>query len=207
MVSFFPKEEKFFDYFDDASEKMIRGIRLFKDMMQDLSNAEEKSRQIKDVEHEADHITHETVSKLHKTFVTPIDREYIYALITKMDDVLDLIDANCERIFLYKIKTSTPEAMAMINTLERAIEEVVKGVRGLRNLKNSRSILDICIEINRLENEGDRIYRNALSVLFNSPSDPIEIIKWKDIYETLEEAIDTCEDVANIIEGIVLENA
>ncbi|MBF8303623.1 MAG: hypothetical protein HW396_1904 [Candidatus Dadabacteria bacterium] len=207
MVSFFPKEEKFFDYFDDASDKMLRGIRLFKDMMQDLSNAEEKSRQIKDVEHEADHITHETVSKLHKTFVTPIDREYIYALITKMDDVLDLIDANCERIFLYKIKTSTPEAMAMINTLERAIEEVVKGVRGLRNLKNSRSILDICIEINRLENEGDRIYRNALSVLFNSPSDPIEIIKWKDIYETLEEAIDTCEDVANIIEGIVLENA
>lgn len=207
MVSFFPKEEKFFDYFDDASDKMLRGIRLFKDMMQDLSNAEEKSRQIKDVEHEADHITHETVSKLHKTFVTPIDREYIYALITKMDDVLDLIDANCERIYLYKIKTSTPEAMAMINTLERAIEEVVKGVRGLRNLKNSRSILDICIEINRLENEGDRIYRNALSVLFNSPSDPIEIIKWKDIYETLEEAIDTCEDVANIIEGIVLENA
>jgi predicted phosphate transport protein (TIGR00153 family) len=207
MVSFFPKEEKFFDFFDDASDKMLRGIRLFKDMMQDLSNAEEKSRQIKDVEHEADHITHETVSKLHKTFVTPIDREYIYALITKMDDVLDLIDANCERIFLYKIKTSTPEAMAMINTLERAIEEVVKGVRGLRNLKNSRSILDICIEINRLENEGDRIYRNALSVLFNSPSDPIEIIKWKDIYETLEEAIDTCEDVANIIEGIVLENA
>ncbi|KRT66305.1 MAG: hypothetical protein XU11_C0010G0020 [Candidatus Dadabacteria bacterium CSP1-2] len=207
MVSFFPKEEKFFDYFDDASDKMLRGIRLFKDMMQDLSNAEEKSRQIKDVEHEADHITHETVSKLHKTFVTPIDREYIYALITKMDDVLDLIDANCERIFLYKIKTSTPEAMSMINTLERAIEEVVKGVRGLRNLKNSRSILDICIEINRLENEGDRIYRNALSVLFNSPSDPIEIIKWKDIYETLEEAIDTCEDVANIIEGIVLENA
>jgi predicted phosphate transport protein (TIGR00153 family) len=207
MVSFFPKEEKFFDYFDDASDKMLRGIRLFKDMMQDLSNAEEKSRQIKDVEHEADHITHETVSKLHKTFVTPIDREYIYALITKMDDVLDLIDANCERIFLYKIKTSTPEAMAMINTLERAIEEVVKGVRGLRNLKNSRSILDICIEINRLENEGDRIYRNALSVLFNSHSDPIEIIKWKDIYETLEEAIDTCEDVANIIEGIVLENA
>lgn len=207
MVRFFPKEEKFFDYFDDASDKMIRGIRLFKDMMQDLSNAEEKSRQIKDVEHEADHITHETVSKLHKTFVTPIDREYIYALITKMDDVLDLIDANCERIFLYKIKTSTPEAIAMINTLERAIEEVVKGVRGLRNLKNSRSILDICIEINRLENEGDRIYRNALSVLFNSPSDPIEIIKWKDIYETLEEAIDTCEDVANIIEGIVLENA
>ncbi len=207
MVSFFPKEEKFFDYFDDASDKMLRGIRLFKDMMQDLSNAEEKARQIKDVEHEADHITHETVSKLHKTFVTPIDREYIYALITKMDDVLDLIDANCERIFLYKIKTSTPEAMAMINTLERAVEEVVKGVRGLRNLKNSRSILDICIEINRLENEGDRIYRNALSVLFNSPSDPIEIIKWKDIYETLEEAIDTCEDVANIIEGIVLENA
>lgn len=207
MVRFFPKEEKFFDYFDDASEKTIRGIRLLKEMVLDLSNAEEKARQIKDVEHEADHITHETVSKLHKTFVTPIDREYIYSLITKMDDILDLIYATCERILLYKIKSSTPEVIALVNTLEKAIEEVAKGVRGLRNLENSRSILDICIEINRLENEGDRIYRNAQSVLFNSPSDPIEIIKWKDIYETLEEAIDTCEDVANIIEGIVLENA
>ncbi|MGH7802478.1 MAG: DUF47 domain-containing protein [Thermodesulfobacteriota bacterium] len=207
MVRLFPKEEKFFDYFDDASEKTIRGIRLLKEMVLDLSNAEEKARQIKDVEHEADHITHETVSKLHKTFVTPIDREYIYALITKMDDILDLIDATCERIILYKIKSSTPEVIALVNTLEKAIEEVAKGVRGLRNLENSRSILDICIEINRLENEGDRTYRNAQSVLFNSSSDPIEIIKWKDIYETLEEAIDTCEDVANIIEGIVLENA
>ncbi|MCI0453696.1 MAG: DUF47 domain-containing protein [Candidatus Dadabacteria bacterium] len=207
MVRFFPKEEKFFDYFDEASEKMIRGIRLLKEMVHDLSKVEEKTRQIKDVEHEADRITHETVSKLHKTFVTPIDREYIYTLITKMDDILDLIYATCERILLYKITNTTPEAIALVNTLEKAIEEVAKGVGGLRNLKNSRSILDTCIEINRLENEGDRTYRIAQSVLFNSPSDPIEIIKWKDIYETLEEAIDTCEDVANIIEGIVLENA
>ncbi|HEY7535088.1 MAG TPA: DUF47 domain-containing protein [Thermodesulfobacteriota bacterium] len=207
MVRFFPKEERFFDYFDDASQKMIRGIGLLKEMIHDLSDAEEKTRQIKDVEHEADLITHETVSRLHKTFVTPIDREYIYALITKMDDILDLIYDTCEQILLYKIKNTTPEAIALVDTLERAIEEVAKGVAGLRNLKNSRSILDICVEINRLENEGDRIYRNAQSVLFNTPSDPIEIIKWKDIYETLEEAIDACEDVANILEGIVLENA
>jgi predicted phosphate transport protein (TIGR00153 family) len=207
MVRFFPKEERFFDYFDDASQKMIRGIGLLKEMIHDLSDAEEKTRQIKDVEHEADLITHETVSRLHKTFVTPIDREYIYALITKMDDILDLIYDTCEQILLYKIKNTTPEAIALVDTLERAIEEVAKGVAGLRNLKNSRSILDICVEINRLENEGDRIYRNAQSVLFNTPSDPIEIIKWKDIYETLEDAIDACEDVANILEGIVLENA
>ncbi len=207
MVRFFPKEEKFFDFFDGASEKMIRGVRLLKQMMQDLSNADEKAKQIKDVEHEADHITHETVSSLHKTFVTPIDRESIYSLITKMDDVLDLIDSTCERVFLYKIKTSTPEALALINILEKSIEQIAKGVNGLRNLKNSSSILNICIEINRLENEGDRTFRNALSVLFISPSDPVEIIKWKDIYETLENAIDTCEDVANVIEGIVLENA
>jgi predicted phosphate transport protein (TIGR00153 family) len=207
MVRFFPKEERFFDYFDDASQKMIRGIGLLKEMIHDLSDAEEKTRQIKDVEHEADLITHETVSRLHKTFVTPIDREYIYALITKMDDILDLIYDTCEQILLYKIKNTTPEAIALVDTLERAIEEVAKGVAGLRNLKNSRSILDICVEINRLENEGDRIYRNAQSVLFNTPSDPIEIIKWKDIYETLEDAVDACEDVANILEGIVLENA
>ncbi|MGH7807039.1 MAG: DUF47 domain-containing protein [Thermodesulfobacteriota bacterium] len=207
MVQLFPREERFFDYFDRASEKIVTGARLFNEMMQDLSNAEEKARQIKDVEHEADHITHETVAKLHTTFVTPIDREFIYSLITKMDDILDLIDAACERVFLYKIRTSTPEAIDLVNILGKAIEQVAKGVRGLRDLKNSRSILDICIEINRLENEGDRIYRTALSVLFNSPSDPIEIIKWKDVYETLEDAIDRCEDIANVLEGIVLENA
>jgi hypothetical protein len=206
MVQLFPREERFFDYFDRASEKIVTGARLFNEMMQDLSNAEEKARQIKDVEHEADHITHETVAKLHTTFVTPIDREFIYSLITKMDDILDLIDAACERVFLYKIRTSTPEAIDLVNILGKAIEQVAKGVRGLRDLKNSRSILDICIEINRLENEGDRIYRTALSVLFNSPSDPIEIIKWKDVYETLEDAIDRCEDIANVLEGIVLEN-
>ncbi len=201
-----PKEEKFFDYFDDASERMVRGIKLLKEMMQDLSNADEKAKQIKDVEHEADHITHETVSSLHKTFITPVDRESIYALITKMDDVLDFIDDTCGRILLYKIKTVTPGAIALVNILEKAIEQVTKGVSGLRNLKNSSLILNICIEINRLENEGDRTFMNALSVLFNSPSDPVEIVKWKDIYETLEDAIDTCEDVANILEGIVLEN-
>lgn len=206
MVRLLPKEEKFFDYFDVASEKMIRGIRLLKEMMRDLSNAEEKSRQIKDVEHEADHITHETVSSLHKTFITPIDRESIYALITRMDDVLDLVDSTSERVLLYKIKTSTPESMALIEVLEKAIEQVAKGISGLRDLKNSGSILNICIEINRLENEGDRTFRNALSVLFSSSYDPIEIIKWKDVYETLEEAIDRCEDVANVLEGIVVEN-
>jgi predicted phosphate transport protein (TIGR00153 family) len=207
MVRFFPKEEKFFDYFDEASEKMLRGIRLLDEMMHDLSNAEEKAKQIKDVEHEADHITHETVAKLHKTFVTPIDRESIHSLITRMDDILDLIDSVCERVFLYKIKNSTQEAIALVSTLEKAIEQVAKGVGALRDLKNPRLILDICIEINRLENEGDRTYRNALSVLFNSSSDPVEIIKWKDIYESLEDAIDRCEDVANILEGIVLDNA
>ena len=207
MVRLLPREEKFFDYFDNASEKMIRGIRLLKEMMRDLSNAEGKARQIKDVEHEADRITHETVSSLHKTFITPIDRESIYALITMMDDVLDLIDSTSERVLLYKIKTSTPESMDLIEVLEKAVEQVAKGINGLRDLKNSSSILSICIEINRLENEGDRTFRNALSVLFSSSYEPIEIIKWKDVYETLEEAIDRCEDVANVLEGIVVENA
>jgi predicted phosphate transport protein (TIGR00153 family) len=206
MVRLLPREEKFFDYFDSASETMIRGIRLLKEMMRDLSNPAERARQIKDVEHEADHITHETVSSLHKTFITPIDRESIYALITRMDDVLDLIDSTSERVLLYKIKTSTPESMALIEVLEKAVEQVAKGISGLRDLKNSSSILSICIEINRLENEGDKTFRNALSVLFSSSYEPIEIIKWKDVYETLEEAIDRCEDVANVLEGIVVEN-
>lgn len=207
MVKFFPKEEKFFDYFDHVSEKNLSSIKLLEEMMKDLSNAEEKANRIKDLEHEADQITHETVSALHRTFVTPIDRESIYSLITKMDDILDFVDSVSERVLLYRIETSTPEAVSLVGTLAKAIEQVAKGVTGLRNLKDPRYILNICIEINRLENEGDKTFRNALSALFSSGFDPVEIIKWKDIYETIEDAIDRCEDVANVLEGIVVENA
>jgi predicted phosphate transport protein (TIGR00153 family) len=207
MVRFFPREEKFFDYFNEASEKILAGIKLFKEMMQDLSTAADKTKKIKEVEHEADRITHETISKLHQTFITPIDREFIHSLITRMDDILDLIYAASERVLLFKITTSTAHALSLIDTLERAIIEVAKGVEGLSDLKNSKSVLNTCIEIHSLENEGDRIFRIALSELFNSNFDPTEIIKWKDIYETFEDAIDKCEDVANILEGIVLENA
>lgn len=207
MVRFFPKEEKFFDYFNEASDKILSGIGLLREMMEDLSTAAEKTKQIKEVEHEADRITHDTISKLHQTFITPIDREFIHSLITRMDDILDLIDSASERIFLYKISKSTEHALSLIGTLESAIMEVAKGVGSLSDLKNSRSILNICIEIHSLENEGDRIFRVALSDLFNSNFDPTDIIKWKDIYETFEDAIDKCEDVANILEGIVLENA
>lgn len=207
MVRFFPREEKFFDYFNEASEKILASIKLFKEMMQDLSSAADKTKEIKEVEHEADRITHETISKLHQTFITPIDREFIHSLITRMDDILDLIYAASERVFLYKITTSTAHALSLISTLERAIIEVAKGVEGLSDLKHSKSILNTCIEIHSLENEGDRIFRIALSDLFNSNFGPTEIIKWKDIYETFEDAIDKCEDVANILEGIVLENA
>lgn len=207
MVRFFPKEEKFFEYFNEASEKILVGIKLLREMMVDLSTAAESSKKIKEVEHEADRITHETISKLHQTFITPIDREFIHSLITRMDDILDLIDSASERVFLYKITTSTDHALSLINTMERAIIEVAKGVERLSDLKNSKSILNTCIEIHSLENEGDRIFRLALSDLFNSNFDPTEIIKWKDIYETFEDTIDKCEDVANILEGIVLENA
>lgn len=207
MVRFFPKEEKFFEYFSEASEQILAGIRLLREMMVDLSTAAESSKKIKEVEHEGDRITHETISKLHQTFITPIDREFIHSLITRMDDILDLIDSASERVFLYKITRSTDHALSLINTMERAITEVAKGVAGLRDLKKSKSILNTCIEIHSLENEGDRIFRLALSDLFNSSFDPTEIIKWKDIYETFEDTIDKCEDVANILEGIVLENA
>jgi predicted phosphate transport protein (TIGR00153 family) len=207
MVRFFPKEERFFDYFNEASEKILVGIRLLREMMLDLSAAADKTKKIKEVEHEADRITHETISKLHQTFITPIDREFIHSLITRMDDILDLIYAASERVLLYKLATSTAHALSLINTLERAIIEVAKGVERLRDLKDSKSILNICIEIHSLENEGDMIFRLALSDLFNSSFDATEIIKWKDIYETFEDAIDKCEDVANILEGIVLENA
>ena len=152
-------------------------------------------------------ITHHCVEALHKTFITPIERDDIYRLITKMDDIMDFVEAASERIALYEIKDMTPEVKDLADVLVRAAEEVAHACSLLRNMKNAEAIIKDCIDINRLENEADAILRNAVARLFKEEKDPITIIKWKEVYEHLENATDRCEDVANIIEGVVLEHA
>lgn len=205
--SFIPREDKFFVLFKQAGDLLVEGAKEFKEMLADIPNAERHARNIKDAEHRCDDVTHKTVELLHKTFITPLDREDIHLLITRMDDILDFLEAASDRVFLYKIKTSSPEAIALADICFRSAEWVRKAVEHLDNLKNPAEILKCCIEINRLENEADRVLRSAMAKLFDEEPDTRQLIKLKELYELLETVTDRCEDVANIVEGIVLEYA
>jgi predicted phosphate transport protein (TIGR00153 family) len=151
-------------------------------------------------------ITHHCVEALHKTFITPIERGDIHNLITRMDDVMDYVEAAAERVALYELDEMTEEIKQMADVLVRSALEVEQALRGLRDMKDAGAVLKKCIDINRLENEADAILRSAVARLFKE-KDPISVIKWKEVYENIENATDRCEDVANIIEGVVLEHA
>lgn len=192
--------------FDKAARNLNKGAALLVEMMEDLSKAETKSKEIYEVEQEGDMLTHEVMRRLNKTFITPLDREDIHALISRIDDVLDLIWASADRATLFKIKDSTPEAVELSKCILSTTEVITKAVTSLKEKKYSY-IQEYCIEINRLENAADKIFREALARLFENTKDPILVIKWKNIYENLEDATDICEDVANILESIVLKHA
>ena len=174
-------------------------------MFREGAPAEAQAQRVKDVEHQGDEITHTVIEKLHQTFITPIDREDIHKLISHMDDVLDLVEATSERLWLYDVREIEPEARELSDVLLKAVVEMGAAVRGLRNLKDRPRLIAHCTEINRLENEGDRLLRRAVARLFRDGTDPIHVLKWKEIYDNLENAIDRCEDVANVIEGVALE--
>ena len=171
------------------------------------ANFATKCRRISDIEHETDTITHRCVEALHKTFITPIDRDSIHRLITRMDDVMDFVEAAAERLELYELVVMTNDVRDLADVLNRTAAQVEVAVRGLRSLNDPQATLKLCIDINRLENEADAILRLALARMFKEVKNPIEIIKWKEIYQNVESATDSCEDVANIIEGVILEHA
>ncbi len=204
---FMPKETSFFDFFEEHAALTVEGAKEFLSMVSTGANIETKARRIHDIEHETDVITHRCVETLHKTFITPIDRDSIHRLITRMDDIMDFVEAASERIALYELTVMTPDARDLADVLVRATEQVRVAIKGLRDLKNPQAILKQCIDINRLENESDQILRRAVAKLFREEKDPIVVIKWKEIYENLENAADRCEDVANIIEGVILEHS
>jgi uncharacterized protein len=202
-----PRETSFFDDFEEQAKKTVEGCRAFLEMVADPSNMVARARHIKVIEEECDSITHRVVESLHKTFITPIDRNDIYRLITKMDDIMDYVEAASERLALYEIRTTTKEVGDLARVLVTSAERVLEAISGLRDLKHPQVILEKCIEINRLENEADALLRGALARLFKEEKDAVTIIKWKEIYELLETATDRCEDVANIVEGVVLEHS
>ena len=203
---FLPRETSFFDFFEQHAALTIEGTKEFLSLVTTGANIPTKCRRISDIEHETDTITHRCVEALHRTFITPIDRDSIHRLITRMDDVMDFVEAAAERIDLYEVTVMTPEVRDMADVLHRAAVQVEAAMRGLRSMKEPQEMLKLCIDINRLENEADAILRRSVARLFKEEKDPILVIKWKEIYENLENATDRCEDVANIIEGVVLEH-
>jgi uncharacterized protein len=203
--SLIPREEKFFDLFDQQVKALLEAATTFRSLVKDWSPDHPAIQKLRDLEHECDITTHEIMDKLNRTFVTPMDREDIHELAKELDDVIDIIQAISERMLLFRIKETTEDLVELSRILEEAVANVTKAVTSIRQLNRPRRILDYCIEINRLENRGDRTQEKAIENLFNNSKDAIEIIKWKEIYDFAEAAIDKCEDVANTIEGIVVK--
>ena len=202
-----PKEFGFFDVFDQHAACCVEGSQLLVEMLEHYGDAPAKVRRIKDIEHKADDLTHRTVEMLHKTFITPIDRDQIHQLISLMDDVMDLTDGAARRMILYGVEVIPADLIELAKTLHHATLELQTAVKNLRDLKNAKMILKACIEINKLENDGDAIRDAAIAKLFKEEKNAVQVLIWKEIYGDVENAIDRCEDVANIIEGVVLENA
>ena len=205
MFGLIPKEEKFFALFKEMTANIVEGAQLLKDMMDDYNDPVTYQRKIKDVEHKGDAQTHEIIKKLNKSFITPLDREDIYALSAALDDILDLIDASAQRFIMYNVEKPTPEAKELAFLILQGARAVGKAVSHLGG--TFEHIYDHCVEVNAIENEADRVCREAISRLFDEEKDPIQLIKWKEIYETLERATDKCEDAANILESVVVKNA
>jgi predicted phosphate transport protein (TIGR00153 family) len=200
-------DRSFYEAFERHAARIVEAGALVSELMQSPERAAELAQRIKDVENEGDKITHETIAHLHQTWITPIDRADIHSLITALDDILDLIEAVAERVLLYEVKTS-PEFVVKLGTvLAQATVAVDEAVRLLPQVKRPKQMLDLCIEINRLENEADNNYRHGLAALFKGGYDAMDVMKWRDIIDNLEAATDRCEDVANILEGITLEYA
>jgi len=205
--SFVPREDKFFDLFVSGARNLVKAAQGLKDMLDNWQNIGVKVAEITELEHEGDAITHQIVALLHRTFVTPFDREDIALLSHTMDDVTDFIHAAADAIYIYKIQKPTERAKELAETIVQASEEVEKAVVLLKHRSQLNKMIEHCVELNRLENRADEIYRSALGELFDESEDTAHVIKWREIYEHMESATDRCEDVANVLEGVALKHA
>ena len=199
-----PKEERFYDDFVALAEETRRGASMLEEMLAPEQPLRDKADEIKEVEHKCDFLTHEIIQRLHRTFVTPLDREDIHNLARTLDDVMDAIDATATIVRLYQIDRVRAEARELARIIMASTEQVVKA---LKALERRRGVAEPAVEINRLENEADRVHQTAVRRLFEEEHDPITIIKWKEILDFLEDATDRCEDVANVLEGVVVKHA
>ena len=202
-----PTEGKFFELFNQHADLCVKGAKEMVALMTNFDDLEIRVHAIEGIEKQADKVTHTTIELLHKTFITPLDRDDIHQLITRMDDILDLLEDAAQTISLYDIKAITPEAKRLAELCLACTEKVKAAVALLHNMDNSRQILTLCAEVDRLESDADHVMRAAMSKLFRDEPDVRTLIKLKAIYEILEMVTDRCQDVANILEGIIVENA
>jgi uncharacterized protein len=200
------RADTFFELFVDSAENLSAAVELLRDLVADYRDVELKAKRVADREHEGDEITHAIILRLNTTFVTPIDREDIYQLATALDDVLDAVEAVSDLFVLHRIAAPLPEMVAQTEVLMQAARQTEQAFRSLRDMRRDR-LEPYWIEINRLENEGDRLYRRAVADLFSGEHRAMDVLKWKEVIENLEEALDGLENVANIIESIVLKYA
>lgn len=205
-----PREVRFFDLLEEQAATVVRAAKLLRDeclerptSLEGLSLA---SKKIHEIEHEGDELVHRLLARLNKSFMTPLDREDIHELTVRLDDVLDYVDAVAKRLVTFKIVRPTPQAIELGRIVHRSSEEVAVGVGLLRDLRQAEAITRQCARINQLENDADQVMRDALNLLFNGEArDPLQVIQWKDLYEHLELATDKCEDVANILEAVLVK--
>jgi predicted phosphate transport protein (TIGR00153 family) len=200
-----PRSDDFFSDFEAQAAAVVEGTKLFKDLLDDFTDVEKKVQAIKEIEHRADDITHRAFARLHMQFITPFDRAEIHRLLSRIDDVIDLADGAAGRLYLYEIDSILPDAREIATVLVAQAEKMQDAVRGLRDIKkNPGAILDACREINVLENQADALTRRTMAKLFRKANDPLTVMMWKEIIDLIEGATDRAEDVANVIEGLVL---
>ena len=202
-LRFFPRDEQFFELFNQMAAEIRSAAILLEEMLGTDPPDRQLAVRIKDAEHRCDALTHDTIQRLHRTFVTPFDREDLYALATSLDDVMDAIDHAAALIHLYRITEVRPAARELAHTVSASAERLLAA---LEALQARRPVQPHAVEVNRLENEADRAYQAAVQLLFDVETDPILIMKWKELYDVLEQITDACEDVANVIEGVVVKH-
>jgi predicted phosphate transport protein (TIGR00153 family) len=207
---FIPKEEKFFDLLEESARNVVKGAKLLSELMNKWEDVESKIRHLKDIEHDGDEITHRIISQLHATFVTPIDREDIAQLAEYLDDVLDFIEEVAAHMLIYKVKRPSERAQELADILVKTASEVSAAIPMLRSRNTLNKLPEHFMEINRLENEADTVQRAAMAELFSDQLDLAGVIrwmKWRDIYDHMENATDRCEDIANVLEGVMIKRA
>lgn len=199
-----PRDEKFYDMFTQLAKRLTASATLLHEMFKSPGELNAKVATIKGLEHEADNLTHDIIDRIDRTFVTPFDREDIHALASELDDVIDLIDGTARRATIFRIQKTRPAAVVLAEVLERAARTVEEGVR---DMKDAKHVYAISEKLKVLEEEGDAVYHDAMGALFAEGGDALEVVKWKDLYDKIEDALDQCEDVGNVLQSIALKNA